>query len=66
MAKNFPHRVLVVDDELLIRWSIAEALEEHGHTVIEAPLGLGAHTVMAKPFDMQKLEAAVSRACDRP
>ncbi len=29
-------RVLVVEDELLIRWSIAETLARIGHTVIEA------------------------------
>jgi hypothetical protein len=28
-----PLRVLVVDGELLIRWSLAAALEEHGHHV---------------------------------
>ena len=32
-------RVLVVDDELLIRWSIAETLGQAGHTVIEAADG---------------------------
>lgn len=32
-----PHlRVLVVEDETLIRWSIAETLAQHGHTVVEA------------------------------
>jgi DNA-binding NtrC family response regulator len=31
-----PLRVLVVDDEHLIRWSINEALTGAGHTVIEA------------------------------
>jgi two-component system, NtrC family, response regulator AtoC len=30
-------RVLVVDDEPLIRWSIAETLSSAGHHVVEAP-----------------------------
>jgi DNA-binding NtrC family response regulator len=34
-----PLRVLVVEDELLIRWSIAETLAQAGHTVIEADKG---------------------------
>ena len=42
MTQNFPFRVLVVDDELLLRWSIAETLKEHGHTVVEAKNGAGA------------------------
>ena len=42
MTKNFPRRVLVVDDEPLIRWSIAETLKAHGHTVLEAENGAGA------------------------
>ena len=29
-------RILVVEDETLIRWSIAETLAEEGHTVMEA------------------------------
>jgi DNA-binding NtrC family response regulator len=29
-------RVLVVEDELLIRWSIAETLEGSGHAVVQA------------------------------
>lgn len=32
-------RVLVVDDELLIRWSIAQTLQAAGHTVVEAEDG---------------------------
>lgn len=37
MTKKFPAlRVLVVEDELLIRWAIAETLADAGHTVIEA------------------------------
>ena len=42
MTRNYPVRVLVVDDELLIRWSIAETLKEHGHSVLEAENGAAA------------------------
>jgi DNA-binding NtrC family response regulator len=46
MEKKSPGlRVLVVDDELLARWSIAETLADAGHTVIEA--GDGAAAVRA-------------------
>jgi len=40
-------RVLVVDDERLIRWSIAEALAAAGHTVIEAADAASARRVLA-------------------
>ncbi|OFV90223.1 MAG: hypothetical protein A3G76_08100 [Acidobacteria bacterium RIFCSPLOWO2_12_FULL_65_11] len=37
MAKKSPSlHVLVIDDEPLIRWSLAETLSASGHTVIEA------------------------------
>jgi DNA-binding NtrC family response regulator len=43
MAENFRGlRVLVVEDELLIRWSIVETLAHAGHTVIEAENGAAA------------------------
>ena len=42
MTRNYPARVLVVDDELLLRWSIAETLKDHGHTVLEAENGAAA------------------------
>ena len=56
-VRVFPHmnedlhalRVLVVEDELLIRWAIAETLAHAGHTVIEAEDGAAA--VMALEHD---------------
>jgi two-component system response regulator AtoC len=49
-ARNSPHmpenfasrRVLVVDDEPLIRWSLAETFEARGYEVVEAGDGRGA------------------------
>jgi two-component system response regulator AtoC len=35
-------RVLVVDNEVLIRWAIAESLRESGHEVVEATDGAAA------------------------
>ena len=36
MSSSQPLHVLVVDDELLIRWSLAETLAGRGHVVTEA------------------------------
>jgi DNA-binding NtrC family response regulator len=36
VATGHSLRVLVVDDELLLRWSLSEVLRRHGHTVVEA------------------------------
>jgi DNA-binding NtrC family response regulator len=55
MVENFPRlRVLVVEDELLIRWSIAETLAHAGHVVIEAEDGataVRALTEAVEPVD---------------
>jgi DNA-binding NtrC family response regulator len=41
-------RVLVVDDEFLIRWSIAETLGAAGHEVTEAPDAVSALAALEK------------------
>jgi DNA-binding NtrC family response regulator len=57
--KNSPNlRVLVVDDEPLIRWSLAELLAESGHSVIEAADGASAVRALNGdgPFDVVLLD----------
>jgi DNA-binding NtrC family response regulator len=52
-------RVLVVDDEPLIRWSIAETLNDRGHTVVEATNACGARAAMnddGRPIDVILLD----------
>ena len=44
-------RVLVVDDEPLIRWSLAEALSDSGYLVVEAGTGRAALQEMAASSD---------------
>ena len=58
-VKNSPLlRVLVVDDEALIRWSLTEILTESGHSVVEAGDGASAlRAVQADgPFDVILLD----------
>lgn len=60
MVENFPAlRVLVVEDELLIRWSIAETLAHAGHMVTESENGAAAVRALtdaAEAFDAVLLD----------
>jgi DNA-binding NtrC family response regulator len=53
-----PLRVLIVDDEPLIRWSLAETLADSGHIVAEAGDGETALRFLAddQPFDVVLLD----------
>ena len=44
-----PLRVLIVEDERLIRWSIAETLGHAGHVVVEAEDGASAIRTLTNP-----------------
>jgi len=47
MARNEPSlRVLIVDDESLIRWAVAETLTQAGHEVLQAADGRSALQVL--------------------
>src|SRR5688572_32887911 len=59
MLKDSPRlRVLVVDDEPLIRWSLGQTLEQAGHAVMEAGDAESAiRSVSAgEPFDVVLLD----------
>jgi CheY-like chemotaxis protein len=51
-------RILVVDDEPLIRWSLSETLAERGHFVVETGDAAGARRAVAGdvPFDVVLLD----------
>ena len=54
-----PLRVLVVEDETLMRWSITETLAERGHSVLEASsasTALGALHETSEPVDVVLLD----------
>jgi DNA-binding NtrC family response regulator len=42
MTSDTPLRVLIVDDEMLIRWALSEMLSDHGHSVVQADTGAAA------------------------
>jgi DNA-binding NtrC family response regulator len=58
MNKSPGLRVLVVDDEALIRWSLAETLTDEGHWVAEASDGESALRTISEagPFDVVVLD----------
>lgn len=60
MAKHPPPlRVLVVDDEPLIRWALVETLEDSGHQAVEAGdarTAIQALLTAAAPFDVVLLD----------
>jgi DNA-binding NtrC family response regulator len=60
MAKHSPRlRVLVVDDEALIRWALVETLADAGHETAEAPdarTALEALLTAPEPFDVVLLD----------
>jgi DNA-binding NtrC family response regulator len=68
MVENFPAlRVLVVEDELLIRWSIAETLAHAWHVVIEAEDGAAAVRALtdaAEAFDAVVLDFRLPDSSD--
>ena len=52
MLKKSPNvSVLIVDDEPLIRWSLAETLTDRGYGVLEAGDGRGAVEVLSEASD---------------
>ncbi len=54
---NTPARIIVVDDEKLIRWSVAERLQRDGYEVLSAESGEQAlELVAASPADVMLLD----------
>ena len=67
MAKKSTRSVLVVDDEALIRWSLAEMLGERGYAVTEAGDARTAVTAIetaAEPFDIVLLDYRLPDSAD--
>jgi DNA-binding NtrC family response regulator len=67
MLKKPASRVLVVDDEALIRWSLAEMLSERGYVVTEADnarMALAAIQQAQEPFDVVLLDYRLPDSAD--
>ena len=67
VAKKPAPTVLVVDDEALIRWSLAEMLGERGYSVTEAGDGRAATAAIenaAEPFDVVLLDYRLPDSAD--
>ncbi len=67
MTKKSPPSVLVVDDEALIRWSLAEMLGERGYTVSQAGdarMAVAAIENAETPFDVVLLDYRLPDSAD--
>lgn len=67
MSKKSTPSVLVVDDEALIRWSLAEMLGERGYTVTEAAdarMALAAIEEADEPYDVVLLDYRLPDSAD--
>jgi DNA-binding NtrC family response regulator len=67
MEKKSAPSVLVVDDEALIRWSLAEMLGDRGYTVTEAGDGrmaVAAIETAKEPFDVVLLDYRLPDSAD--
>jgi two-component system, NtrC family, response regulator AtoC len=52
-----PKRILIVDDESLVRWSLRERMTKEGYEVLEAPDGQGARQVFSRePIDLALMD----------
>jgi two-component system, NtrC family, response regulator AtoC len=67
VAKKSARSVLVVDDEALIRWSLAEMLGDRGYVVTEAVDGRAAVAAIessTEPFDIVLLDYRLPDSAD--
>lgn len=65
--KSAPLRVLVVEDEMLIRWSVVETLKSAGHEVVQASNGASAINLLkttATPIDVVLLDYRLPDSSD--